>query len=91
MGVTWLLSRNRTLYLPSATAILRVLMAADAVGSSDPTSCSLSQDAMPLAVGSTQIDGRVDGSSASGSLLLSPFHLLLLALLAVQSLLHPSS
>ncbi|CAD5191328.1 unnamed protein product [Musa acuminata subsp. malaccensis] len=91
MGVTWLLSRNRTLYLPSATAILRVLMAADAVGSSDPTSCSLSQDAMPLAVGSTQIDGRVDGSSASVSLLLSPFHLLLLALLAVQSLLHPSS
>ncbi|XP_065037467.1 uncharacterized GPI-anchored protein At4g28100-like [Musa acuminata AAA Group] len=91
MGVTWLLSRNRTLYLPSATAILRVLMAADAVGSSDPTSCSLSQDAMPLAVGSTQIDGRVDGSSASGSLLLSPFHLLLLALFAVQSLLHPSS
>ncbi|URD71917.1 GPI-anchored protein, partial [Musa troglodytarum] len=92
MGVTWLLSRNRTLYLPSATAILRVLMAADAVGSSDPTSCSLSQDAMPLAVGSTQIDGRVDGSSASGSLLLTPFHLLLLALLALQSLLlHPSS
>ncbi|THU64176.1 hypothetical protein C4D60_Mb01t23710 [Musa balbisiana] len=92
MGVTWLLSRNRTLYLPSATAILRVLMAADAVGSSDPTSCSLSQDAMPLAVGSTQIDGRVDGSSAAGSLLLSPLHLLLLALLAVQSLLlHPSS
>ncbi|CAL9073493.1 unnamed protein product [Musa textilis] len=92
MGVTWLLSRNRTLYLPSATAILRVLMAADAVGSSDPTSCSLSQDAMPLAVGSTQIDGRVDGSAASGSLLLTPFHLLLLALLALQSLLlHPSS
>ncbi|KAJ8498633.1 hypothetical protein OPV22_009185 [Ensete ventricosum] len=92
MGVTWLLSRNRTLYLPSATAILRVLMAADAVGSSDPTSCSLSQGAMPLAVGSTQIDGHVDGSSAAGSLLVSPFHPLLLALLAFRSLLlHPSS
>ncbi|CAL9100737.1 unnamed protein product, partial [Musa textilis] len=58
MGVTWLLSKNRTLFLPATTSVLRVLMAADVAGRSDPTSCSLSLDDMPLAVGSDQIGGH---------------------------------
>ncbi|WOK93358.1 hypothetical protein Cni_G02055 [Canna indica] len=80
MGVTWLLFKNRTLYLPAATAVLRVLMAADAVGSSDTNSCSLSKDVMPLAVDSYQIDGH-EKSYAVRPLLLSTFHLPWIALL----------
>lgn len=68
MGVTWLLSKNRTHFLPAATSVLRVLMAADAApATSDPASCSLSLDDMPLAVGSHQINSH-GGSSAIQSL-----------------------
>lgn len=67
MGVTWLLSKNRTHFLPAATSVLRVLMAADVAAASDPASCSLSLDDMPLAVGSHQISSH-GGSSAVRSL-----------------------
>lgn len=77
MGVTWLLYRNRTLYLPTATAVLRALMAADAAGSPDPSYCTLSQDAMPLAVGSNQIDGHETSSAALSTLFHLPLPLLL--------------
>ncbi|WOL02896.1 hypothetical protein Cni_G11615 [Canna indica] len=83
MGVTWLLSKNRTRFLPAATSVLRVLMAADNAGASDPTSCSLSLDDMPLAVGSDQI-GSHGGSSAVRSLsVFQRFLLIASALFAV--------
>ncbi|KAG6510854.1 uncharacterized GPI-anchored protein At4g28100-like [Zingiber officinale] len=83
MGVMWLLYRNRTLYLPTATAVLRALMAADAAGSPDPSYCELSQDAMPLAVGSNQIDVHETSSAALSTL----FHLPLTLLLCIIFLL----
>lgn len=82
MGVTWLLSKNRTLFLPATTSVLRVLMAADGAGVSDPTSCSLSLDDMPLAVGSDQIGGH-GGCSTVGSLPLFQLSLLTLVLFAL--------
>ncbi|RZS16827.1 hypothetical protein BHM03_00048884 [Ensete ventricosum] len=82
MGVTWLLSKNRTLFLPATTSVLRVLMAADGAGGSDPTSCSLSLDDMPLAVGSDQIGGR-GGCSTVRSLPLFRLSLLTLVLFAL--------
>ncbi|XP_065027431.1 uncharacterized GPI-anchored protein At4g28100-like [Musa acuminata AAA Group] len=85
MGVTWLLSKNRTLFLPATTSVLRVLMAADGAGGSDPTSCSLSIDDMPLAVGSDQIGGH-GGCSTVGSLPL--FQLSLLTLVLLFALYH---
>ncbi|CAL9762614.1 unnamed protein product [Musa acuminata subsp. burmannicoides] len=85
MGVTWLLSKNRTHFLPAATSVLRVLMAADGVGGPDPTSCTLSLDDMPLAVGSDQIDSR-GGSSTVRSLPL--FQLFLMATFVLFALFH---
>ncbi|RWW67523.1 hypothetical protein BHE74_00025045 [Ensete ventricosum] len=85
MGLTWLLSKNRTHFLPAATSVLRVLMAADGVGGPDPTSCTLSLDDMPLAVGSDQIDSR-GGSCAVRSLPL--FQLFLLTTFVLFALFH---
>ncbi|THU49496.1 hypothetical protein C4D60_Mb06t10170 [Musa balbisiana] len=85
MGVTWLLSKNRTHFLPAATSVLRVLMAADGIGGPDPTSCTLSLDDMPLAVGSDQIDSR-GGSSAVRSLHL--FQLFLMTTFVLFALFH---
>ncbi|KAJ0962807.1 hypothetical protein J5N97_027929 [Dioscorea zingiberensis] len=64
MGLTWLLYRNRTLYLPAATAVLRSFLAA-APGSGAPSSCSLPHDDMPLAVDSSQLDSSSSSSSSS--------------------------
>ncbi|KAJ3685991.1 hypothetical protein LUZ61_015155 [Rhynchospora tenuis] len=64
MGLTWLLMRNGTRYLPTVTGALRALIAADLGGSQvDPTTCSLATNNLPLAVGSAQINGQ-DSSSA---------------------------
>lgn len=64
MGLTWLLMRNGTRYLPAATGALRALIAADLSGSKvDPTTCSLSTNNLPLAVGSEQINGQVSSSA----------------------------
>ncbi|KAF3332729.1 GPI-anchored protein [Carex littledalei] len=64
MGLTWLLMRNGTRYLPAATGALRALIAADLAGSKvDPTTCSLSTDNLPLAVGSEQLNGQDSSSS----------------------------
>ncbi|XP_008787927.2 uncharacterized GPI-anchored protein At4g28100-like [Phoenix dactylifera] len=69
MGLTWLLSKNRTHYLNAVTSVLRALMAADAAGATaDHSSCSLPHDSMPLAVDSAQIDGK----AASCAILRSP-------------------
>ncbi|XP_072960568.1 uncharacterized GPI-anchored protein At4g28100-like [Typha angustifolia] len=76
MGLTWLLAKNGTHYLPAATGVLRTLMAA---GAEDQTSCSVPVDDMPLAVDSAQIDGS-DGSSAVRSSPLPAVSFFLLAL-----------
>ncbi|PKU60692.1 uncharacterized GPI-anchored protein At4g28100-like isoform X1 [Dendrobium catenatum] len=73
MGLTWLLSRNRTRYLQTATAVLRAFMAAEsgASGSSGaevwPSVCHHTREEMPIAVGSSEIgdDGYNDLSAAA--------------------------
>ncbi|XP_010274672.1 PREDICTED: uncharacterized GPI-anchored protein At4g28100-like [Nelumbo nucifera] len=60
MGLTWLLSKNRTAYISTVSAVLRVLMMN--TEGSDPRSCTLNSDGMPLAVDSSELD---DPSSAN--------------------------
>ncbi|KAJ9552807.1 hypothetical protein OSB04_016852 [Centaurea solstitialis] len=66
MGLTWLLAKNRSAYIHTVSAVLRAtMMSTD--GNSDPESCTLNSDGMPLAVDSSEID-----SSSSSTILSSP-------------------
>ncbi|KAF8399007.1 hypothetical protein HHK36_014874 [Tetracentron sinense] len=73
MGLTWLLAKNRTAYIPTVSAVFRALMMSP--DSSDPQSCSLSSDGMPLAVDSAELD-----NASSSHAIQSPFHLTILSL-----------
>lgn len=53
MGLTWLLSKNRTAYIHTVSGVLRALLLNK--DGSDPQSCALNSDGMPLAVDSTEI------------------------------------
>ncbi|KAG8386942.1 hypothetical protein BUALT_Bualt03G0201200 [Buddleja alternifolia] len=62
MGLTWLLARNKTAYIPTVSAVLRAIMY-----SAHPphqSTCSPDQENMPLAVDSLQFD-KNDSSSAT--------------------------
>ncbi|GFP89534.1 uncharacterized GPI-anchored protein at4g28100 [Phtheirospermum japonicum] len=62
MGLTWLLARNKTAYIPTVSAVLRAIMY-----SAHPpheSTCSPDQENMPLAVDSLQFE-RYDSSSAT--------------------------
>ncbi|KAK4793075.1 hypothetical protein SAY86_023510 [Trapa natans] len=55
MGLTWLLARNKTAYIPTVSAVLRAMMY-----SAHPphrSTCSPDQENMPLAVDSLQLGG----------------------------------
>ncbi|KAF8390016.1 hypothetical protein HHK36_024537 [Tetracentron sinense] len=54
MGLTWLLSKNRIAYIHTVSAVLRALMLS--TDGSDPQSCSLTRDGLPLAVDSAELD-----------------------------------
>ncbi|CAN6478734.1 unnamed protein product [Victoria cruziana] len=60
MGLTWLLAKNKTAYVPTVAAVLRAFMANEAAGVDDdaqgPLSCSVDRDGMPLAVDSAELD-----------------------------------
>lgn len=74
MGLTWLLAKNKTAYIPTVSAVLRAIMY-----SSHPhqSQCSPDQENMPLAVDSLQFQ-KLDGSSSSSiAPSLSPFLTLL--------------
>ncbi|OWM62631.1 uncharacterized GPI-anchored protein At4g28100 [Punica granatum] len=55
MGLTWLLSKNRTAYIHTVSNVLRAIMMSP--NGSNPQSCTLSSDGLPLAVDSTEISG----------------------------------
>uniref|UniRef100_A0A2P2J546 Uncharacterized protein n=1 Tax=Rhizophora mucronata TaxID=61149 RepID=A0A2P2J546_RHIMU len=56
MGITWLLAKNRTSYIHTVSAVLRAMMLS--TDSSNPQSCTLNSDGMPLAVDSSQISNN---------------------------------
>ncbi|OVA01764.1 hypothetical protein BVC80_9071g101 [Macleaya cordata] len=56
MGLTWLLDKNRTAYMPTVTSVLRALMMSK--DGSDPRSCSLARDGLPLAVDSAELNDQ---------------------------------
>ncbi|KAJ9560660.1 hypothetical protein OSB04_005820 [Centaurea solstitialis] len=66
MGLTWLLAKNKTAYIPTVSAILRALMY-----SAHPARCSPDQANMPLAVNSLQFDRSPPSSAASSAVWLS--------------------
>ncbi|KAK8933324.1 hypothetical protein KSP39_PZI015630 [Platanthera zijinensis] len=65
MGLTWLLSTNRTRYLPTAAYVIRAFRAADA-GGRYPATCSVAGD-IPLPVGYEQLLGTGSFIAARGS------------------------
>ncbi|CAA2969236.1 uncharacterized GPI-anchored At4g28100-like [Olea europaea subsp. europaea] len=81
MGLTWLLNKNRTVYIHTVSAVLRTLMMS--TGDVDPQFCSLNSDGMPLAVDSTEIDDQ----NSSSILTIRLYHYLLLLSLLYLSIL----
>lgn len=65
MGLTWLLAKNRTAYIRTVTAVLRSLMMT--IDGSQPQSCTLNADGMPLAVDSSEIGGQSSSSTVRSS------------------------
>lgn len=65
MGLTWLLARNKTAYIPTVSAVLRAVLY-----SAHPphdAKCSPDQENMPLAVDSLQFEKSESSSSSSPS------------------------
>ncbi|KAG6416930.1 hypothetical protein SASPL_124371 [Salvia splendens] len=70
MGLTWLLARNKTAYIPTVSAVLRAIMY-----SAHPpheSTCSPDQENMPLAVDSLQFDKYNSSSSSPAAFFLLP-------------------
>ncbi|XP_071722026.1 LOW QUALITY PROTEIN: uncharacterized GPI-anchored protein At4g28100-like [Rutidosis leptorrhynchoides] len=83
MGLTWLLARNKTAYIPTVSAVLRAIMY-----SAHPheSKCSPDQENMPLAVDSLQFE-KSQSSSATLSRTLSLLYFPILPLIILVSLL----
>ncbi|GMH07205.1 hypothetical protein Nepgr_009045 [Nepenthes gracilis] len=60
MGLTWLLARNKTTYIPTVSAVLRAIMYSE--HPAHDSRCSPDQENMPLAVDSLQF-AKADSSS----------------------------
>lgn len=70
MGLTWLLARNKTAYIPTVSAVLRAIMY-----SAHPpheNTCSPDQENMPLAVDSLQIENGQGFAASPPSIFLLP-------------------
>ena len=79
MGLTWLLAKNRTTYTRTVSAVLRAIMMSK--DGSNPSSCTLNSDGMPLAVDSSEI---YDQSSSVTLYLSQHLSLLLISLLLIH-------
>uniref|UniRef100_A0ACD5UZA3 Uncharacterized protein n=1 Tax=Avena sativa TaxID=4498 RepID=A0ACD5UZA3_AVESA len=84
MGLTWLLAKNKTAYIPTVSAVLRAMLYSAhptesggggshskvaGGGSTAPPRCSPDQENMPLAVDSLQIEEHASSTSSSAVLL----------------------
>lgn len=76
MGLTWLLNKNRTAYMHTVTVVLRALMLS--TDGSDPQSCTLNSDGMPLAVDSSEMYDQSSSAKLQGPIYLSLLFLYLL-------------
>uniref|UniRef100_A0A2P2JUV3 Uncharacterized protein n=1 Tax=Rhizophora mucronata TaxID=61149 RepID=A0A2P2JUV3_RHIMU len=61
MGLTWLLARNKTAYIPTVSAVLRAIMYSPHLPLQ--SKCSPDQENMPLAVDSLQFEKAQSSSS----------------------------
>ncbi|KAJ7970287.1 GPI-anchored protein [Quillaja saponaria] len=84
MGLTWLLVKNRKAYIHTVSSVLRAMMMSTA--GSDPQSCTLNSDGMPLAVDSSEFS---DHSSSNN--LQAPIFICLLLLCLLHMHLIPYS
>ncbi|KAI3812252.1 hypothetical protein L1987_16959 [Smallanthus sonchifolius] len=69
MGLTWLLARNKTAYIPTVSAVLRAIMY-----SAHPpheSKCSPDQENMPLAVDSLQFEKSASSSSRASLMVMT--------------------
>ncbi|QCD85428.1 uncharacterized GPI-anchored protein At4g28100-like [Vigna unguiculata] len=69
MGITWLLAKNRTAYIHTVSGVLRALMLSNE--GSDPQSCTLNSDGMPLAVDSSEMSDQSPSSYLQAPIFLS--------------------
>lgn len=76
MGLTWLLAKNRTAYIHTVTSVFRAIMVS--ADGSDPQSCTLNSDGMPLAVDSSEISDNSSSSILAASISLCVMSLSLL-------------
>ncbi|CAN6175815.1 unnamed protein product [Urochloa humidicola] len=69
MGLTWLLAKNKTAYIPTVSAVLRAMLytAHPTESGGAAPRCSPDQENMPLAVDSLQFEHTGSTSSAVGS------------------------
>jgi len=71
MGLTWLLAKNKTAYIPTVSAVLRAMLytahpTESGSGGAAPR-CSPDQENMPLAVDSLQFERTASTGSAAAS------------------------
>ncbi|KAK7398814.1 hypothetical protein VNO78_09987 [Psophocarpus tetragonolobus] len=69
MGLTWLLAKNRTAYIHTVSGVLRALMLS--TEGSDPQSCTLNSDGMPLAVDSSEMSDQSSSTNLQAPIFLS--------------------
>jgi len=69
MGLTWLLAKNRTAYIHTVSGVLRALMLSRE--GSDPQSCTLNSDGMPLAVDSSEMSDESSATNLQAPIFLS--------------------
>uniref|UniRef100_A0A0D9X0A2 SPARK domain-containing protein n=1 Tax=Leersia perrieri TaxID=77586 RepID=A0A0D9X0A2_9ORYZ len=72
MGLTWLLAKNKTAYIPTVSAVLRAMLYSarpteSASAGAAPPRCSPDQENMPLAVDSLQFERASTASSAAAT------------------------
>ncbi|KAK8954103.1 hypothetical protein KSP39_PZI001946 [Platanthera zijinensis] len=90
MGLTWLLARNKTAYIPTVSAVLRAILYSPHPPV-PPYRCSPDQENMPLAVDSLQFQRAAAAAAASPSASVSRFApgvVLLYAILSLAAAVH---
>lgn len=85
MGLTWLLNKNTSGYIHTVSTVLRALMMSE--DGSDPQSCTLNSDGLPLAVDSSEINDQSSVTSLHASVYcyLLPFFLAYINFIALFS------